>query len=64
VLKATQLKVIAKDDMSVAQLVNESAKYISGPALDFVSSQLQYCSPQIYKLLAKVFLLPPVKTLH
>ena len=38
-IKATQLKVTATDDMSVAQLVKESAEHISGPALDLVSSQ-------------------------
>ena len=38
--KVTQLKVTAMGDMSVAQLVKELAKQISGPALDFVSSQL------------------------
>jgi len=42
---ATQLKVTATDDMYVAQLVNELAKHMSGPALDFVSSQLQHYSP-------------------
>jgi len=34
------------DYMSVAQLVKELAKYMSGPALDFVSSQVQHSSPQ------------------
>jgi len=46
VLKATQLKVTATDDMSAAQLVKEPAKHMSGPALDFVPSQLQHSSPQ------------------
>ncbi|KAK2153547.1 hypothetical protein LSH36_293g02003 [Paralvinella palmiformis] len=42
-----QLKVTATDDMSVAQLVKELDKHMSGPALDdFVSSQLQHSSPQ------------------
>ena len=44
-LKATQLKVTATDDMSVVQLVNELDKHMSGPALNFVSSQLQHSSP-------------------
>ena len=35
-LKATQLNVTAPDDTSVAQLVNELAKHMSGPALDLV----------------------------
>jgi len=39
VIKATQLKVTATDDMSVAHMVKELAKHISGPALDLVSSQ-------------------------
>jgi len=43
---ATQLKVTATDDMSMAQLVNELAKHMSGPALDFVLSQLQHSSPR------------------
>jgi len=46
VLKVTQLKVTAMDDMSVAQLMKELVKHMSGPALDFVSSQLQHSSPQ------------------
>jgi len=36
VLEATQLKVTAMYDISVAQLVKELAKQKSGPALDFV----------------------------
>jgi len=46
VLKASQLKVTATDDMSVAQLVKELAKHMSGLALGFVSFQLQYSNPQ------------------
>ena len=49
---------------SIAQLVNELAKHMSHPALDFVSSQLQHASLQTQKLLTKVFLLSSVKTLH
>jgi len=45
-LKATELKVTVTDDIYVTQLVKELAKHMSGPALDYVSPQLQHYSPQ------------------
>jgi len=42
VSKATELRVRATDDISVAQLVVELAKNVSAPAYDSVSSQLRF----------------------